>query len=103
MHCCHGALSKKYQRNIKEISKFSQDLLPSRPLFFCHKTGAGSKRTTLRLRKAMKPQSAGQAILSPHWAFVVQFRAETEGEQGCFAGRGGHGVSGRTHPFSSLG
>src|SRR5439155_12669176 len=30
---------------------------------------------------------AGQATLSPHWAVVVQFRAETEVGQGCFKER----------------
>ena len=50
----------------------------------------------------MKPQSAGQAILSPHWAFVVQFRAETDVEQGRFVGRVEHVVSGQATHFHSL-
>ena len=50
----------------------------------------------------MKQGSAGQASLSPHWAFVVQFRAETAVEQGCFVGRVEHVVSGQATQFSSL-
>ena len=50
----------------------------------------------------MKQQSAGQTPLSPHRAFVVQFRAETEVEQGRFVGRIEHVVSGRATHFASL-
>ena len=50
----------------------------------------------------MKQGSAGQGTLSPHWAFVVQFRVETEVEQGRFVGRGEHVVSGQATQFQSL-
>ena len=50
----------------------------------------------------MKQQSAGQTPLSPHRAFVVQFRAETAVEQGRFAGRVEHVVSGQAAQFASL-
>jgi len=40
--------------------------------------------------------------LSPHRAFVVQFRAETAVEQGRFAGRVEHVVSGQAAQFQSL-
>ena len=50
----------------------------------------------------MKQQSAGQTPLSPHRAFVVQFRAETEVGQGRFAGRVEHVVSRQATHFHSL-
>ena len=50
----------------------------------------------------MKPQSAERSPLSPHWAFVVQFRAETAVEQGRFVGRVEHVVSGQAAHFDSL-
>ena len=50
----------------------------------------------------MKQQSAGRSPLSPHRAFVVQFRAETAVEQGRFAGRVEHVVSGQAGQFASL-
>ena len=50
----------------------------------------------------MKQESRGQTPLSPHRAFVVQFRAETEVEQGRFVGRIEHVVSGRATHFASL-
>ena len=50
----------------------------------------------------MKPQSAERSPLSPHWAFVVQFRAETAVEQGHFVGRVEHVVSGQAAHFDSL-
>ena len=50
----------------------------------------------------MKQGSAGQAPLSPHRAFVVQFRAETAVEQGRFVGRVEHVVSGQAAHFQSL-
>ena len=50
----------------------------------------------------MKQESGGHAPLSPHRAFVVQFRAETEVEQGRFAGRVEHVVSGQAAQFQSL-
>ena len=50
----------------------------------------------------MKPQAAERSPLSPHRAFVVQFREETEVEQGRFAGRVEHVVSGQAAQFDSL-
>jgi hypothetical protein len=43
-----------------------------------------------------------ESPLSPQWAFVVQFRALTAGQQVCEAGRVEHLVSGRTAHFQSL-
>lgn len=40
--------------------------------------------------------------LSPHRAFVVQFRAETQVETGRFVGRVEHVVSGQATHFTSL-
>ena len=50
----------------------------------------------------MKQGSAGQGTLSPHRAFVVQFRAETAVEQGRFVGRVEHVVTGQATHFQSL-
>ena len=50
----------------------------------------------------MKQESRGQTPLSPHRAFVVQFRAETAVEQGRFVGRVEHVVSGQAAHFASL-
>jgi hypothetical protein len=43
-----------------------------------------------------------QPPLSPHWAFVVQFRTETEVAQRHMVGRVEHVVSGQAAHFSSL-
>ena len=50
----------------------------------------------------MKQQAAERSPLSPHWAFVVQFRAETDVERGRFVGRVEHVVSGQAAHFASL-
>ncbi len=50
----------------------------------------------------MKPPAEEQAPLSPHWAFVVQFRVGTEVEQGEVTGRVEHIVSGQAAHFTSL-
>ena len=50
----------------------------------------------------MKPKSEEKSPLSPHWAFVVQFRVGTEVEQGRLAGRVEHVVSGQATHFDSL-
>ena len=50
----------------------------------------------------MKQKSKGELPLSPHRAFVVQFRAETEVERGRCAGRVEHVVSGQATHFTSL-
>lgn len=50
----------------------------------------------------MKSPIEEQAPLSPHWAFVVQFRVGTEVEQGQSAGRVEHIVSGQATHFTSL-
>ena len=49
------------------------------------------------------PHSPGKkAPLSPHWAFVVQFRVGTDVERGRLEGRVEHVVSGQAIHFSSL-
>ena len=50
----------------------------------------------------MKQQAAERSPLSPHRAFVVQFRAETAVEQGRFVGRVEHVVTGQAVQFQSL-
>jgi len=44
----------------------------------------------------------GQSPLLPHWAFVVQFRADTDVERGACTGRVEHVVSGQATHFQSL-
>jgi hypothetical protein len=43
-----------------------------------------------------------ESLLLPEWAFVVQFRTETAIEQGHYAGRVEHVVSGQATAFHSL-
>ncbi len=50
----------------------------------------------------MKPPTEEQVPLSPHWAFVVQFRVGTEVEQGEVTGRVEHIVSGQAAHFQSV-
>jgi hypothetical protein len=51
---------------------------------------------------SVKPPAELPSALSPHRAFVVQFRAETEVGQGRFTGRVEHVVSGQATRFASL-
>ena len=50
----------------------------------------------------MPPHTEGPSSLSPHRAFVVQFRAETDVGQGHCTGRVEHVVSGQATHFQSL-
>ena len=50
----------------------------------------------------MPPHTEDPSSLSPHRAFVVQFRAETDVGQGRCTGRVEHVVSGQATHFSSL-
>jgi hypothetical protein len=50
----------------------------------------------------MKLNTAGRSPLLPEWAFVVQFRVETEIEQRHLEGRVEHVLSGQATPFHSL-
>ena len=50
----------------------------------------------------MEPELKAESPLSPQWAFVVQFRAETAVERWHVAGRVEHVVSGRAAHFHSL-
>jgi hypothetical protein len=50
----------------------------------------------------MKSQTGGKSPLSPQWAFVLQFRAGADIEQGCCEGRIEHIVSGSATHFQSL-
>jgi hypothetical protein len=47
------------------------------------------------------PGSREESLLSPHRAFVVQFRTDTATAQGGFVGRVEHMVSGRATRFHS--
>ena len=58
-------------------------------------------KTTSQKRTATQAPVITDAPLSPHWAFVVQFRA-VPGGQAYAAGRVEHLVSGRTSHFQSL-
>jgi hypothetical protein len=51
---------------------------------------------------SVKPPAETPSALSPHRAFVVQFRAETEIEQGRCTGRVEHVVTGQATRFASL-
>jgi len=50
----------------------------------------------------MKRSTGGAPPLSPHWAFVVQFREDTNVAQGRFTGRVEHVVLGHSKRFQSL-
>ena len=50
----------------------------------------------------MQPSLEDGPPLAVSWAFVVQFRDETDVEAGCFVGRVEHVVSGNATHFSSL-
>ena len=50
----------------------------------------------------MKPPSEDPSALSPHRAFVVQFRAEADVAHGRCTGRVEHVVSGQVMHFASL-
>ena len=50
----------------------------------------------------MKAPAEAPSALSPHRAFVVQFRAETDVGQGRYTGRVEHVVSGQATRFASL-
>jgi hypothetical protein len=50
----------------------------------------------------MPAQSKEASPLLPHWAFVVQFRVETDLGQGRCTGRVEHVVSGQAIHFESL-
>ena len=58
-------------------------------------------KTTSQKRTATQAPVITDAPLSPHWAFVVQFRA-LPGGPAYAAGRVEHLVSGRTSHFQSL-
>src|SRR5262245_12757167 len=59
-------------------------------------------RRRMRRKTPMTPPTEEQSPLLPHWAFVVQFRAETEVERGVCTGRVEHVVSGQAAHFQSL-
>ena len=50
----------------------------------------------------MQPHTDDPSALSPHRAFVVQFRAEINVERGPWIGRVEHVVSGQATHFASL-
>ena len=58
-------------------------------------------KPTSQKRTATQTPVITDALLSPHWAFVVQFRA-LPGGPAYAAGRVEHLVSGRTSHFQSL-
>jgi hypothetical protein len=62
----------------------------------------GKRSAVVAERRNMKPPAEAPSALSPHRAFVVQFRAETEVGQGRCTGRVEHVVSGQATRFASL-
>jgi hypothetical protein len=53
-------------------------------------------------RGSVQQPAEASSALSPHRAFVVQFRAETDMAQGRYTGRVEHVVSGQATRFASL-
>ncbi len=62
----------------------------------------GKRSAVVAERRSVKPPAEAPSALSPHRAFVVQFRAETEVGQGLCTGRVEHVVSGQATCFASL-
>ena len=62
----------------------------------------GKRSAVVAERRIVKPPAETPSALSPHRAFVVQFRAETEVGQGSCTGRVEHVVSGQSTHFDSL-
>ncbi len=61
-----------------------------------------AKRSRLWGKAQRTPATGGPSPLLPQWAFVVQFRTETDLGRGRCAGRVEHVVSGQATPFASL-
>src|SRR5215813_6046543 len=89
---------------VSTSSALLQDSLCSPSLCFCHTAGLRASQSghSLDGAKAMKRPAEDPSSLSPHRAFVVQFRAETEVAQGRVTGRVEHVVSGQIAHFDSL-
>ena len=62
----------------------------------------GKRAAVVAEGRIVKPPAEVPSALSPHRAFVVQFRAETEVGRGRCAGRVEHVVSGQATHFVSL-
>ena len=62
----------------------------------------GKHASVFAERGAVKPSAEAPSALSPHRAFVVQFRAEADVGQGQCTGRVEHVVSGQAARFASL-
>ena len=62
----------------------------------------GERLAVVAARGSVKPPAEAPSALSPHRAFVVQFRAETDVKQGHYTGRVEHVVSGQAARFASL-
>jgi hypothetical protein len=61
-----------------------------------------AKRSHLLGKAQRTPSTEEPSPLLPPWAFVVQFRTETDVEQGHCTGRVEHVVSGQATHFASL-
>ena len=61
-----------------------------------------AKRSRLWGKAQRTPAPGEPSPLLPQWAFVVQFRTETDLGRGCCAGRVEHVVSGQATHFQSL-
>jgi len=62
----------------------------------------GKRAAVVAERGSVQPPAEAPSALSPHRAFVVQFRAETDMAQGRCTGRVEHVVSGQAARFASL-
>ncbi len=62
----------------------------------------GKRSAVVAERGSVQPPAKAPSALSPHRAFVVQFRAETDIGQGGCKGRVEHVVSGQAARFASL-
>jgi hypothetical protein len=62
----------------------------------------GKRSAAVAKERIVEPPAEAPSALSPHRAFVVQFRAETEVGQGRYTGRVEHVVSGQAARFASF-
>src|SRR5207245_2181743 len=77
--------------------------LRAEAVLFWHKERAlAREKATHRRGHTVTPAPAVPSPLSPHWAFVVQFRLGADVAQGPCAGRVEHVVSGQAAHFQSV-
>jgi hypothetical protein len=96
--------STKFHRRPTETQPF-----PNRLSLALHRINEYGMRMTNKQKRTItqQPSTAPMRVhvdapVSPHWAFIVQFRAQPDGGPVYTAGRIEHLVSGRTSHFASL-